>query len=113
MKRKPVIKIDLPKNLVNLVDAYIKATTAFAGGTSYDIGLIQSDDSTAIDLDGIWDAIVLADLDATSGSVSSEHAGTNSGVLIGSSLAADGYLKVVATGTFTAGVAELTIEYIE
>jgi len=106
------LKLYIPAG-AQVVDAYIKATTAFAGGTSYDIGLEQSDGSTAIDADGLWDAIVLADLDATSGSVASEHGGTNSGAIIGTSLANDAYLVAAATGTFTAGVAELTIEYIE
>lgn len=94
-----------------ITNCYIKATTNFAGGTSYDIGLIQSDDSTAIDLDGIFDAVTLAQCNA--GADMREHAGTNSGALIAQELAADGYLKVVATGTFTAGEAELVLEYIE
>jgi len=98
-----------------IVDAYIIPTTDFAGGTSYDIGLEQSDGSTAIDADGLFDALVLADLDATPGSsvTAAEHAGTNSGVLIGQKLLVDGYLLVAATGTFTAGVAVFMIEYVE
>lgn len=93
-----------------ITDCYVKATDDFVGGTSYDIGLIQSDDSTAIDLDGIFDALTLAQ--ANAGADMREHAGTNSGALIAQELAADGYLKVVATGTFTAGEATLVLEYL-
>jgi len=95
-------------------DAFILTTTDFAGGTSYDIGLEQSDGSTAIDADGLFDALVLADLDATPGSsvTAAEHAGTNSGVLIGQKLLVDGYLVVAATGTFTAGEAVFVVEYM-
>ena len=89
-------------------------TDDFAGGTSYDIGLEQSDGSTAIDADGLFDAVVLADLDATPGVsvTAAEHAGTNSGVLIGQKLLVDGYRMVVATGTFTAGEAVFVLEYV-
>ena len=95
-------------------DCYILVTTDFAGGTSYDIGLEQSDGSTAIDADGLFDALVLADIDATPGSsvTAGEHAGTNSGVLIGQKLLVDGYLVVAATGTFTAGEAVVVIDYV-
>lgn len=98
-----------------LVNAYWITTTAFAGGTSYDVGLEQSDGSTAIDADGIFDALVLADIDASAGALlsASEHAGTNSGAAIGLKLSNDGYLVVAATGTFTAGEAELILEYVQ
>ena len=99
-----------------LLSATIKATTDFAGGTSYDIGLEQATTSsgtagTDIDADGIFDALTLAQVNA--GDTVPGHAGTNSGVLLGLELAYDASLMVVATGTFTAGVAELVIEYIE
>jgi len=97
-----------------VTNAFFNTTTAFAGGTSYDIGLEQSDGTTAIDADGLFDALITADIDATvAGSLTAaEHAGTNSGVLCGQRLAVDGYLMVVATGTFTAGAAEIIIEYV-
>lgn len=96
-----------------VLDMTFRATTNFAGGTSYDIGLEQSDGTTAIDADGLFDALVLADIDATPGVsvTAAEHAGTNSGVLIGQELLVDGYLVMAATGTFTAGVAEIVITY--
>jgi len=97
-----------------VVDAYFNTTTTFAGGTDYNIGLEQSDGSTAIDADGLFDALILADIDATVAGalMASLHAGTNSGVLCGQRIAVDGYLVVLANGTFTAGEAEIVLEYI-
>lgn len=87
--------------------AFLVVETAFAGGTSYDIGLYQQD-GTVIDADGIDAAVLLADLAANEAVVCN-------GALVGGTVtvgAADGYLKVAATGTFTAGKAKLVIEYI-
>jgi hypothetical protein len=108
------IKLYIPAGSY-ITDVHLRATTNFAGGTSYDIGLEESDGSTAIDADGLFDALVLADIDATPGSSVSaaEHAGTNSGVLIGQELLVDGYLVMAATGTFTAGVMEIVVSYMK
>lgn len=90
--------------------AYLIVTTPFAGGTSYTVGLHEQD-GTAIDADGIFTAaeLPLADIDAAG----DFHVGT-SGALIGAGIGADdGYLRVAANGTFTAGKARLVIEYVE
>lgn len=87
-----------------VINAYIKATTTFVGGTSYDIGL-QESDGTEIDNDGLFDALTLAE--ANAGAMAAD----NTFVQQGLELAADGYVVVAATGTFTAGAAELVIEY--
>ena len=137
---------DLPVNGVNQMQAYIPAyatmtecrisvLTAFVGGTGYDIGLEEADGSV-IDLDGLFDNLVVADID-TRGQVinATNHAGTNSGALLAGAahafastvtmapsfvttsglenLAVDGQLIVVANGTFTAGRAVLEIFYTE
>ena len=95
-----------------LISATIKATTPFVGGTSYAIGLEQAVTSsgtpgTDIDADGIFDALTLAELNAGAMAID------NAFVLQGLPIAYDGSLMVVATGTFTAGVAELVVEYLE
>ena len=105
-----------------VLDAYFNVLTAFAGGTSYDIDLVDNT-STAIGVgkDKLWDALVLADIDATvSGKAASVHGGTNSGIACANKastgqgwLAAAGQLLVVATGTFTAGVGQIIIRYID
>ena len=91
-------------------DVWISSPTAFVGGTSYDIGLEEADGST-IDLDGLFDALLLAELNL--GASARTHTGTNSGALLDLEVTAAAQLIVVATGTFTAGVAELVIEYVD
>jgi len=92
-------------------DAFIKSAhlhviTAFAGGTSYNIGLYQAD-GTVIDADGIDAAVATAALTEDAWIV-------NDGALVGASIgAAAGKLVVAATGTFTAGKAELVVEYYD
>lgn len=117
-----------------MTECRIIVKTAFAGGTSYDIGTEQLD-GTDIDLDGLFDGLLLDDID-TRGQVvrASTHEGTNSGGLLAGALAQydtatldpqnvttaglvnsafDQYLTVVAAGTFTAGRAVLEIFYTE
>ena len=95
---------------VMIKNVYVKATTDFASGTSYDIGLEEAD-GTVIDLDGLFDALTLAEINVGDDALS--HGGTNSGVLLNLETTAPAQLIVVETGTFTAGEAELVIEYIE
>lgn len=99
-------------------DAYIPAgsyitrailivETAFASGTSYDIGLYNQA-GTAIDADGIDDDILTAALAAN-------QAVDCDGQLVATQdlVTSDAYLVVAATGTFTAGKGKLVIEYIQ
>lgn len=108
-----------------ILEASIQVITAFAGGTSYDIGL-QQNDGTEIDNDGLWDALLLAEINAIDEySDSNQHTGTNSGTLVAGGpidaeaeashtpIAEDGYLTVAATGTFTAGKARVLISYVD
>ena len=96
------LEIQLPAG-AQVLDAHIRALVDFAGGTSYDIGLSQPD-GTVIDADGLFAAVALADVNA--GAV-------GSGALIGTKLGATGELTVAATGTFTAGEAEVVVRYIK
>ena len=64
-----------------------------AGGTNYTIGTFQMD-GDAIDADGIRVA-----------------AGT-AGAQVGTQLAEDGYVGVVTTGTYTAGIIKVVIRYM-
>jgi hypothetical protein len=99
-------------------DAYIPAgswiksatfivETAFAGGTSYDVGT-YTQAGAAIDADGIEDDLLTAELAANEAHVAN-GAQVGATVLVTS----DAYLVVAATGTFTAGKAKLVIEYIQ
>lgn len=87
--------------------AYIVVEDAFAGGTSYNVGLYEVD-GTVIDADGIDAGVAVADLAADSAVVCD-------GALVGGTAttgSADAYLRVVPTGTFTAGKARLFVEYL-
>lgn len=99
------------------LEAYFQVTTAFSGGTSYDIDFVDSAGSAiGSGSDKLWDALLVAEIDASEVSgalLSSTHTGTNSGNALGVKLASAGQLKVTATGTFTAGAARLTVRYLQ
>jgi hypothetical protein len=107
-----------------IVEAFIIVETAFTGGTSYDIGLVQTD-GTAIDTDGIFAALPIASINAKgemhrallrdsdgTGSLTDNYTGAllNYAGAVGASTPAN--LKVTATGSFTAGKAHLYVRYI-
>ena len=97
--------MEIPANAL-ILDSLLFVETAFAGGTSYNIGLYQSD-GTVIDADGLDAAVLLAALTANAWI-------DNDGALVGASIgAAAGQVVVAATGTFTAGKAFLHIRYID
>lgn len=70
----------------------VNTIVAPAGGTSYAIGTYQAN-GTAIDADGIR-----------------TDAGAD-GAQIGTTLAANSYVTVNTTGTYTAGTLEITVQY--
>jgi hypothetical protein len=113
----------IPANAV-ILEAYFLVQTAFTGGTSYDIDLVTSADAAiGTGKDKLWDALILAEIDSSvvgTAVLSSTHTGTNSGnVLAGFAAGAEyklssaGQLSVVATGTFTAGVAQIVVQYMD
>lgn len=98
----------IPANsLILSCELYVE--TAFAGGTSYAVGLYQSD-STVIDADGL-----ITDLNAPLANINA--AGdwvVGSGALVGATIGtAAGQVVVAATGTFTAGKAFIRVKYLE
>lgn len=96
------LEIQVPAG-AQITGAYIRALEDFAGGTSYDIGLNEPD-GTEVDANGLFAAVTLADVNA--GAV-------GAGALIGKEVSVAGELVVAATGTFTAGKAELVVTYIK
>jgi len=99
-------------------DAYIPAgayitkatlvmTEAAAGGTSINIGLAQPD-QTVIDADGIDSGILTAAMAADT-AVDCDGALVSTQATIGSNR---GVVYITPTGTFTAGKADLVIEYV-
>lgn len=88
-------------------DATLRVVTAFAGGTSYNIGLSQPD-GTVIDADGIDAAVATAAIDAVGETVVCDGALVGNTAGIGT---AAGVVTAAATGTFTAGKAILRVTY--
>lgn len=89
-----------------IVNAFTMVQTAFAGGTSYDVGLYQTN-GTVIDADGIDNDLLVAQLAANEAVI---HDGT---LVAGTILVPENaHLVVAATGTFTAGKARTIIEYM-
>lgn len=89
---------------------FVSSETA-AGGTDVDIGLFQAD-GTAIDADGLFVDLLVAE--AAVGEVSHGDGAlvAESGIGGASIGANDGYIALTPNGTFTAGKGRLIIEYI-
>ena len=121
-KKTMLVNIDLTKgdqalNTANdaaipagsyITAASLVVKTAAAGGTNVTIGLITAAGAD-IDADGIDATVATADLAAN-------KAVACNGALVGGTAtvgAADGYVDIDVTGTFTAGELLLVIEYIE
>lgn len=121
-KKNLLVNIDLTKGAQNFntgVDAGIPAgsyitgaslvvKTAAAGGTSVTIGLVTAA-GAAIDADGIDAAVATADL-AANKAVACDGALVGGTATVG---AAEGFVGVTVSGTFTAGELLLLVEYIE
>jgi len=121
-KKDLIVNIDLTKGdqaLNTANDAFIPAgsyitsaslvvKTAAAGGTNVTIGLITAAGAD-IDADGIDAAVATADL-AANKAVACDGALVGGTATVG---AANGYVDIDVTGTFTAGELLLVIEYIE
>ncbi len=88
--------------------ALLFTDVAWVGGTSINIGTYEKDD-TVIDADGIDAAIATAALTAGSVIVCDGAQATNDIV----STTADAYVKVAATGTYTAGKSRLVITVLD
>lgn len=103
-----------------ILSAHLVVLTAFAGGTSYAVGLVQAD-GTAIDADGL---ITDANAPLTNINLAGEWV-TGSGAMVAPANGATnvaatgpistvaGQLKVTATGTFTAGKGRIVVRYME
>lgn len=102
----PVSKsIPIPANST-ILRGQLQVTTAFAGGTNIDFGLMNSA-GTAIDDDGLDSAVL------TSAMTPANTIVTFDGALIGANVGtADAYFGTVVTGTYTAGAGIVTVEYV-
>ena len=91
-----------------VISTTFQVDTAFAGGTSLQVGTEQAD-GTDIDLDGFHTDAQLVTASMTAGAV---FAGTGADIGTVVDGTYDSFLKVTATGTFTAGSARVIIDYL-
>jgi len=95
------IQFPIPANATIISSTWVTGT-AWAGGTSLDVGLYEGD-GTEIDADGLHAAIT----PTTAG-----EAIVGDGDLVNQTIGDNpGELTVTATGTFTAGTATVIVEY--
>jgi hypothetical protein len=96
----------IPANSIITRVVVQSASTTFVGGTSYNIGLSEADGGGVIDADGILAAVTLAQLNSGGTGLATE------GALVGTTIGAeDAQVTAAATGTFTAGLTKIVIEY--
>lgn len=102
----------IPDNAM-VIEAYFETIEAFVGGTSYDIDLVDTaGGAIGSGEDKLWDALATASINAVGEqSLSSVHAGTNSGDALNIQITEPSQLQVAATGTFTAGKARIVLNY--
>jgi len=88
-----------------VISAELQVTTAFAGGTSYNVGF-STPAGSVVDADGLFAALALAAID-TKGKWA-----LGAGALVGTTVGSDAVqVTAAATGTFTAGAATLFVKY--
>lgn len=98
--------LKIPAN-ARIKSATLTVITAFAGGTSYNLGLYD-EDGNVIDADGIDAGVLTAAIDAVGETVACDGALVANTAGIGTTA---GQLVVAATGTYTAGKARLRVVY--
>lgn len=94
------------------VEIVTQTAATSAGSATLDIGLIQTDRSTAIDADGLVAALAKTAVDAAGEKNVIRVGSTGAGALIGTTTANVGYITAnYGTAAFTAGVIRVRIRY--
>ena len=92
----------------------VVAETAFTSGgaATLDVGLVDQDESTEIDDDGLVAALALSSIDADGDVVELVQGSTGHGALVGTTLSNAGYISVhYGTAAYTAGRAVIRVFY--
>jgi hypothetical protein len=93
------------------VEVYVE--TAAVGGTSFSLGLVQTDRSTVISNTFFLAATVIADHDVTGEKKAYSGGIATFGVGAGTPNTVPGYITALAAGTYSAGVVKVRIRYIK
>lgn len=94
----------------NIKSVRVVVDTAFSGGTNVNLGGYTLADATD-DADGFIAALLTATLASGYDETYTAAAANKGGAYLGTKLATGVKVAPIATGTFTAGVATVTIEY--
>lgn len=92
----------------------VVAETAFTSGgaATLDVGLIDQDETTAIDDDGLVAALALTSIDADGDVVELIQGSTGHGALVGTTLSNAGYITIKRNvADYTAGRAVIRVHY--
>lgn len=97
---------------IEKVEVVTKTAATSAGAATLDIGIIDTDRSTAIDDDGLVAALALTSIDAAGETTELTKGSTGAGALIGTTLAANGLLVAsYNTAAYTAGAVKVRIYF--
>ena len=89
----------------------VDTETGATGGTSFSVGLVQHDRTTAVSTTAFLSAVPIAD-HTTAGQRKSYTIGvTGVGANVGTTVANLGYITALAAGTYTAGKVKVRIKY--
>ncbi len=102
------LELVIPAN-AKILFARLDVLVGFVGGTSYTVGTSKSSDGTVVNATGLFTAanLPVASIGARGNFI------IGSGAQVGATVGVDAVeVAVVATGTFTAGKARITIQYM-
>lgn len=101
-----------PKMRIEEVEIVTTTAVTSGGSAVLNVGLVQTDRSTAIDVDGLVEALAIASFNAAGEKVVLRPGATSAGALIGTTPSAVGYLVAdYDTAAFTAGAITIRIRY--
>ena len=95
--------------LVEQVEVFVE--TGAVGGTSFSVGVIQTDRSTTVSDTAFVSALATASVNTAGDKVTLNVGSTSVGNKVGTTTGTAGYISAKAVGTYTAGVVRVRIKY--
>jgi hypothetical protein len=106
--------IRIPRGVrIQEIEVITETVATTSTSAALDVGLVRDDRTTAIDVDGLVDALAVTSMDgAGETTLIQGPASAPAGALVGTTLANSGYIVVgTSTGTFTAGKVVVKIRF--